>query len=367
MLARTVDHLPQHQLGVAHDRHLGRHVRADAGGAGVDLHVGGALGPRGLAAEVLAAPEAEAHTDHDVGSSGEGLLPRAPHREWVVLGHRALTGAAAIHGRARELGQLAQLGCGVGPEHAVAGDQQGTLRPDQKLHGAVHLTRVAHRPQLVELVHLLAPLLLGLVTPPVQDVLGDLHHRHPLRRGDRLAERPPHVDLNGAPVDRALGVLRERPADLGAVRLLERADAVLGARVLAGEADHGALRHPREGEAGDGIGEAAPRRHAAHAGPPAGAGPAVGGVGGGLLVPHVDQPDVVVAQVGQDREGVTAVDGEQLRNLLLLEDTPHERAAVDLGHAITPLVRWRRHCTLGHWNGAGGLGGGADKAGPRRE
>src|SRR5438094_298150 len=86
-----VAELPEHELRIADDRHLGRHVPADACGRRVDLDVGCLRVPGGRLAEVLPAPELEADGEDHVGAPGERLLPRPAHGERVVLGERALT------------------------------------------------------------------------------------------------------------------------------------------------------------------------------------------------------------------------------------------------------------------------------------
>ena len=82
----------------------------------------------------------------------------------------------------------------------------------------------------------------------------------------RLAERLAQVDLDRRPVEHALGELGEGAADLAAIRFLERAEAVFGRRVLAGDADHRAAGEPGGAEAGDGVGQAAAGGDAADAG-----------------------------------------------------------------------------------------------------
>src|SRR5262249_4532130 len=112
------------------------------------------------------------------------------------------------------------------------------------------------------------------------------------------------------------------------VRLLERAELILGGGVLAGEADERAPREPGDCEAGDGVGEAAPGGHREHAGPPRAARVAIGGVRTRLLVAHVDHLDPVVAQVAQNRPGVSAIDREQELDALLAEHAADDASAV---------------------------------------
>src|SRR5207237_2587147 len=104
-----VAELPEHELRVADDRDLGRHVPADARGRRVDLDVGRLRVPRRWLAEVLPAPELEADGQDHVGSPGERLLPRPAHGERVVLGERTLTRAAGVDGNREPPCELAQL------------------------------------------------------------------------------------------------------------------------------------------------------------------------------------------------------------------------------------------------------------------
>src|SRR5262249_57306145 len=82
-LVHQLDHLPQHQLGVADDGHRGRDVAAEACRRWIDLDILGLRAPGRRLAELLATPEAEADGDHDVRLGGERLLPGAAHRQRV--------------------------------------------------------------------------------------------------------------------------------------------------------------------------------------------------------------------------------------------------------------------------------------------
>ena len=78
---RGVDQLAQHELGVADHRELRGHVEPDAVRRGVDLNIARLVAPRRRLTELLAAPEAKADRQHDVGAAGEGLLPHAADRQ----------------------------------------------------------------------------------------------------------------------------------------------------------------------------------------------------------------------------------------------------------------------------------------------
>ena len=232
--------------------------------------------------------------DHQVGPAGERFFPGALHGQRVVFAERAVAGAARVDRRARQLGQLGQLGGGARPEDAVAADQQRPLAVGQQVDGALDRARVALRAKLVGLVHLGAGHLVGLFVLVVEDVGRNLEHRDALRRRHGLAKGLSHVERNAIPVEHAVRELAERAADVGAVGFLKRAQAVFAERMLARQADHGAVGQSGDAQAGHGVGQSAAGRDAADAGRAGGAGPAVGRIGRGLLVPHVDQLDAVV-------------------------------------------------------------------------
>ncbi len=329
---RRVDQLAQDQLRVADDGDLGRHLPADAAGHRIGLDVAGLLVPRRRLAEVLAAPEAEADGQHHVGASGERLLPRPAHGQRMILGNRPLARPTRVGGDVRQLDELPQLGARPRPEDAVTAGDQRPLRLQQELEGALDAGGIALRADLVRIVDLGAAPLPRLVVTVVEDVGGDLDQGRPLRRRQRLAKRLPQVDLDRAPVDHALDELGEAAAHVGAVRFLEGSQVVLRRRMLSRDAHHRAAGQPGDAQAGDGVGQTAAGRDAAHPRRGRRARVGVGGVGAGLLVPHVDQLDVVVAQIGQDRERVAAVDGEQVLDALLAQHATHQGTSVDDRH-----------------------------------
>ena len=248
---------------------------------------------------MLAAPEAEAQRQHDVGATSEGLFEGAANRQRMLLGDRALAGAPRVDRNRGKLDELAQLGTGLRPEDSIAAGDQWTLGRVQQFERAVDLGRVAGRAHVVDReAHPAGTLLLVLIVV-VQDVLRNLDQRHALRRRDRLAKGQTHVELDRAPVGHALGVFGEAAQHLGAVGFLEGALMVLGIRMLARDADHGAVGHRGEAQSGHRVGQ--PASCGDHAYPGLAGHPriGVGGVGGRLLVTHVDQLDFVGCAVGR--------------------------------------------------------------------
>ena len=254
---------------------------------------------------------------HHVGAAGERLLERAANRQRMLLGHDALAGAARVDRNVGQLDELAHLGAGLRPEHAVAACDQRTLGRHQHLERAIDLRGIAGRADVVhrELARALAlPRVFFVV---IENVLRNLEQRDALRRRDSLAERGAQVELNRGPIGHALGELGEAIDDFGAVGLLERAEMILGVGMLARDADDGAVGQSGDAEAGHRVGQAASGGDHAYADFAGGARVGVGGVGGGLLVAHVDQLDVVIAQLAEDGEQMAAVDRETILHTIL--------------------------------------------------
>ena len=231
-------------------------------------------------------------------------------------------------------------GAGGGPEDAVAGNDQRALRREPGSRSRAR--RCAGSRCRAEVVRPRRPSRRG-VEPLsraalVEDVRRDLDQRHALRRRRRLAEGLAEIDLDRRPVEHALHRLGEGAADLAAIGLLERAEPVLGGRVLAGDADDRAPGKSRRAKAGDGVGQAAAGGDAADAGRSGGPRPAVGGVGARLLVAHVDELHAMLAQRGEDRPGVAAVHREEIFHALRLEHPADQLAAVDLRRRRCPRM-----------------------------
>ena len=308
----ALEELAQHELRVADDGDLGRHVPADTLGCRIDLHVRRRRVPRRRRSEVLAAPELETDREHDVRAAGEGLLPRAAYRQRVILGNGALARAPRVDRDLEPGGKGEELGRRVGPEYPVARDQQRPLGSRDRVERAFDGRGVAGAPQLRDGIQARAGLLPRHVVLLVEDVGRDLDERGSGRRTRGGAKGEADVGLDGGPVEHPFRELRERPADLDAVGFLEGAELILGRGVLAGDADDGAAGEPGHAETGHGVREPAARRHREHAGATARAGIAVGGVRARLLVTHVDHLQVVLAQVGEDRPDVASVHREHV-------------------------------------------------------
>ena len=131
------------------------------------------------------------------------------------------------------------------------------------------------------------------------------------------------------PLEHARRRLGERGAHLDPVGLLERSDAVLGGRVLAGDADDGAPVSAAPARPVTALVRPAARGDTAHANSAAGARVGVGGIRTCLLMSHVHQHDAVRPQRAEDRKGVAAVDREQVTHAGLAQGAADDGTAVD--------------------------------------
>ena len=107
---------------------------------------------------------------------------------------------------------------------------------------------------------------------------------------------------------------------------------ILGVRMLARDADHGAVSHRGERQSGHRVGQAASGRHHANAGLAGHAREAIGRIRGRLFMAHVDQLDLMAAQLRKNREQVTPVDREAIARLIFLDNARDQLAAVHFGH-----------------------------------
>ena len=262
--------------------------------------------------EMLTAPEAEADCEHNVGAAGERLLERAANRQWMLFGHDALAGAARVDRDVGQLDELAHLGTRLRPEQSVTAGNQRTLSRHQQLERAIDLRRISRGANVVDRKLARALALPRVFFVVIENVLRNLEQRDALWRRDCFAERRSQIELNRRPVGHPLGELRETVDDFRAVGFLERAEMILGVRMLSRDADHGAVGESRDAQSCHRVGETASRGDHAHSHFARGARVSVGGVGSGLLMTHMDELDVVIAQLAEDREQMPAIDRETI-------------------------------------------------------
>ena len=202
----------------------------------------------------------------------------------------------------------------------------------QQFDRPIDLGRVARRTDVVRREALAARALPRILVLGIKNVLRNLDQRDALRRSQRLAEGHAHVELDGAEISHTLGVLGDASQHVGSIGFLEGALVVLGVGMLTRDADHGAVGHRGQRQSGHRVGQAAAGRDHTDPGLAGHASKAVGRVGGRLLVAHVDQLDLMAAQLRENREQVTTVDRETIARLIFLDDTRDQFAAVHFGH-----------------------------------
>ena len=214
--------------GVAHDRHVGRPVLADLGRVDVgvdDLRLGGE--GREVAGDAVVEPRAEG--DQQVGllhrrDGGDGAV-HARHAQVlaVAIGERAAGHEGGDDGRAGLVGEVEELGGGLGLDHAAADVEHRATRLADQAGGLPDLlgVRPGGRPVAGQ-PDLDRPAEGGL---GLQDVLGqvDEHRAGTAGRGDveRLGDRPRDVRRVG---DQHV-VLGDRQRDAADVGFLERVGA----------------------------------------------------------------------------------------------------------------------------------------------
>ena len=144
-----VDQLPQHQLARRRrppDR-SGSPCRCRAASmvtwtSFLPAGIGAEKPPR---AKLQPMPKTRSDSHQEVGrGAGDGVAAGAD-RERMILGEGALGGHRRHDRRLDQLGQLAQLVPGLGPEHAVADVEHRPLRIEQQLRRLGHVGRVAGR------------------------------------------------------------------------------------------------------------------------------------------------------------------------------------------------------------------------------
>ena len=192
-----IDHLTQHQLGVADNADFCRDVPANPLGGGINLDIGGFIAPgRGLS-EFFSAPEFESNRQHHVGLARKRLFPRPANGERMVFVNRALAGTTAVHRGAGEFCQFFQFRLGPGPENPVSTRNERLLRLKNKLNRAFNLARVALKAEFVRAIDFCAFALLGFVLLVVEDIGWNFEQGDTLGGGGRFTKCLTQVDFNG--------------------------------------------------------------------------------------------------------------------------------------------------------------------------
>ena len=290
----------QHPFGVAHDVVVGEDVLVDLRAVNVDLDD---LGLAGEGRRVQGHPvrEAAAHGDKQVTLvAGHVAGPGAVHADHaggqgVVAGEAAAAHDGDSHGGVQLFGQLFELLVRPATDHAAAADEQGALGLGDHLGQLVHVLLVGLRGLQVVAGGQGLDAGAGPVLLPGNELIVDLHrgggdvlqkvdkHRAGPSRGGHGKGLAHHVG-DGLGVPHQIGGLGDGHGDAGDVHLLEGVLAQQRFAHVAGDEHHGGGVHIGGGDAGGQVGGTGAAGGKAHAHLAGGAGIAVGGVGGPLLV-----------------------------------------------------------------------------------
>ena len=290
------DQLGDDLPAVADDGHVGAAVLGDLGRVDVRVHDPGVGRERvELAGHPVVEPGAERHDQ-------VGPLQRADRGDRAVHAGHAQVQRVAVGERAPghqrgddrgagQLGELAQLGGGLGLDHAAADVQHRALGLGDHPRGLADLAGVRPGDRVVAgQVERNRPAEVG---GRLHRVLGDVDQHRAGTAGGRQVEGL----ADGAGDVLGLGdeevVLGDRVGDPGDVRLLEPVGADQVGGDLAGDRDHGNRVHVGVGQRGDQVGRARPAGGHADADAPGGLRVAGGGVPGALLVADQDVADLL--------------------------------------------------------------------------
>ena len=138
-------------------------------------------------------------------------------------------------------------------------------------------------------------------------------------------------------IDR-VGPLRDGPDHADVVHLLQGAAPQVAEGPLAANHENGRVGTPRVGDPGHAVGDTGARRDGGDADlSRVAARPGVGGVDGGLLVPHIDDLDALFGAPVVERHDVAAGEREDALHAGFLESAGGELSAVDGGHGDTSV------------------------------
>ncbi len=295
------EHLFQHLLHRPDDGNVSGDVLGDAGRVDIDMDD---LGARAELLGVVGDPVVQARAG---GQNHVGVVHRhvgfvgavhTEHAEELLVGARI---GAQPHQRVGDrivelAGHRGERLAGVPLNHAAAGVDHRALGLEQLVHRLANLPGVPpgdrHVGAHLDLLRVLVRE--GLVGRRV--VLGNIDQNRAGTAGAGDVEGLfDHLrDLTGVANHEA--VLHDRPRQTDHVGLLEGVVADPVGAHLAGQHHHGNGVHEGGGNAGDGIGRAGAGGHQHHAGLAGGAGIAVRGMRGGLLVAHQNVIDFVLLE-----------------------------------------------------------------------
>jgi len=315
--AGLLGELAEHGAGVAEQLEVGLDAGAELGGVDVDADDGGLVAHGGRHAVAHAIVGAGAGEQHEVGvgqdagraagraDDAEEVVGRLVHRTAVPDGHQDRDGGQA--------GEVVELILALGVEHAGARDQHGPLGRGEQLGPLGHQVGVG-RGVLAHLARAgrhVDHLVVGNLRGQHIDGNAQVHGAWPPAggHGERLADVEGHL----LGLVHLAGVLADGRRERHVVELLELAHVVLPRGALArDQQEWGAVERGVE-HARERIDVGHTTAHRAHPHAPRQPGVGIGHVGGGLLVPRVDQADIRVAARQVERvQPVPAQRGHEL-------------------------------------------------------
>ena len=274
----------QGQLHVApHPAHR-RHVLGQLRAVHIDLHQ---LRPPGELGPVAGDPVVEPRPQGDdavrpVHGGGAGVVPvhpLHPQKPGVVRGDTGYAHEGAADGRVDLLRQRQQLLL------SPAGDKPAAEIDKWPVGGVDALRRLPDALLLGSVRRVGGHRRLGLVVVHGDlDILGHVHQHRAGTAGDRQPEGLPDGVRQVLDLAHEVVVLGDGQGNAGDVDLLEGVGADLVVGNIASDGHHGDGIQKGGGDAGNQIGGSGAGGGDDHAGLPGGPGPAVGGVGGSLLV-----------------------------------------------------------------------------------
>ena len=248
----------------------------------------------------------------------------------------AAGGAVDVHHGAEGLGEGSEGVGRSGPE-ASAGEHHRTLGPQEQLGDSLDDC-------FLDSERLAVPVALG----PLD---GILRHHVGLNVERNIEEHRPAPagkcmpggggDVVGQPTGLPGGFrpAGDRTNQLGVVHLLEPAPLLLADEVASTEQQH---RGPGElggGQGRDGVGDAGPGGDGGHTEATGQPGVGLGGVGGGLLVTNIDDPDALLHAPVEDGHDVPTGEREDGVDALGLERPGNDLSAVNASHSPKPTGR----------------------------
>ncbi len=323
--------LLEHRARVADDAGVDPPVATDLRRIHVHLDERG-LGRDGFG-RAVAEPEVQgrAHHQDDVGA-GQRFLARLLEEVGMAGRKRPARGAVEIGRQAGPLDQQTKLLGRVVEPNRAAGDDGRTLSAVEGSRGLSDQHRVAGRASLGAIPGRQAGLGLGSIQRVDQLVEGDLQEDRPRPARERHPEGPRQVRRNGLRRGNAIGPFGDAQEQIDLLDLLQRPLAGIESRGRAADEQERRVGGEGVGDPGQRVGNARPGGDHRDSKAARETRVGIGGVGGALLVPGVDDPDAYIDAAGVDRSDVQPGEREDRGDLLAREHPGDQFAAGDRGH-----------------------------------